>query len=81
MSPKETPDVTNVQAETEVSNQIFSDFIHDRPASISINQTITAVVYHRDLFNQREKTKIVNQGLVCFAYKQGTRLKIPQRAI
>lgn len=77
LSPKETPDVMNVQAETEVSNQIFSDFIHDRPASISINQTITAVVYHRDLFNQREKTKIVNQGLVSFAYKQGTRLKNP----
>lgn len=77
LSPKETPDAMNYQTETSVSNQIFSDFIHDRPASIPKNQTITAVVYHRDLFNHRKKTKKVNQGLVRFAYKQGTRLKNP----
>lgn len=77
MSPAEKPIEAYYRKETNVCNQIFSDFINDVPATVPKNQTITAVIYNRDLFNNREKTEAVNKQLIDFAEKQGFILKNP----
>ncbi|PQF22577.1 QWxxN domain [Enterococcus mundtii] len=77
MSPAEKPVEAYYRKETNVCNQIFSDFINDVPATVPKNQTNTAVIYNRDLFDNREKTEAVNKQLIDFAQKQGFILKNP----
>ncbi|MGL9893262.1 QWxxN domain [Enterococcus mundtii] len=77
LSPAEKTIEAYYRTEINVCNQIFSDFINDAPATVPKKQAITAVIYNRDLFNNREKTESVNKELIDFAQKQGFILKNP----
>lgn len=77
LSQMEQPIDANYRKETNVSNQIFTDFINDVPATVPKNQMITAIIYNRDLFNDRHKTEEVNKQIIDFARKQGFILKDP----
>ncbi|MBO0461727.1 QWxxN domain [Enterococcus sp. DIV1298c] len=76
-SEKETPVGSYYRTETMVCNQIFADFLNDVAATVPKNQTITSIIYNRDLFNDREKTEKVNQEMTKFAQTQDSTLKDP----
>ncbi|THE11984.1 hypothetical protein E1H99_08075 [Enterococcus hirae] len=75
LSKEEDPSVIRLNEQKKESHQIFADFIYDRTATISKNQSIQTIYYHRTLFEKREKTLAVNEAVRKFLLEQKVSLK------
>ncbi|WP_206857352.1 QWxxN domain [Candidatus Enterococcus mangumiae] len=80
LSPAETPSVTRFLQQMKVNKQIYKDFIHERPASISKNTKIPPIYHQKQLFNMRAKTVEVNNVAQDFLSKQRIYLDQPTPA-
>ncbi|OTP11176.1 hypothetical protein A5844_001310 [Enterococcus sp. 10A9_DIV0425] len=75
LSKAEDPSVIRLNEQKKESHQIYADFIHDRTATISKDQPIQMIYYHRAPFEQREKTLAVNEVVRKFLLEQKVSLK------
>lgn len=80
LSPVETATVNQFQNQKKINNQIYADFIHQRPRSVSKDTKIPAIYYHKNTFNLRTKTVEVNDIVQKFLYKQRIYLNKPTPA-
>lgn len=56
LSPTETPTIISLQSEYKIMEQIYADFIHERPASVAKTKALMPIYYHSYLFEMRNKT-------------------------
>ncbi|MGM9904292.1 MAG: QWxxN domain [Enterococcus sp.] len=74
-SKAEAPSVFRLKEQKKESQQIYADFIHDRTPTISKDQPLQTIYYHRTLFEKREKTSAVNELIRKFLLEQKVALK------
>ncbi|MGM9904001.1 MAG: QWxxN domain [Enterococcus sp.] len=70
LSQLETSLITQYQNQKKESDQIYVDFINDRPPTIDKSQPIIAVYYNELLFKERDKTSAVNEAVRKLLIKQ-----------
>ncbi|MGM9902391.1 MAG: QWxxN domain [Enterococcus sp.] len=66
LSKAENPLMIHFKEQKKESDQIFADFIHDRPAKIPKNHPVNTIYYNLDLFENREATPKVNTAVRTF---------------
>lgn len=70
LSPAETASILQVQKYLKENNQIYEDFILDRPDSIPKQTLIVPIYYHKQIFDMRENTQKANGEVGKFLYKE-----------
>ncbi|MDA9461852.1 hypothetical protein B835_1779 [Enterococcus mundtii 3F] len=70
LSPVENDAVIRFQNQKKINNQIYADFKHQRPETVSMDTKILAIYYHKNSFNMRKKTGEVNAIVEEFLYQQ-----------
>lgn len=77
LSPVEDDAVIRLQNQKKINNQIYADFKHQRPETVSKGTKILAIYYHKNSFNRRSKTVEVNAIVEEFLYKHRIYLNKP----
>lgn len=70
LAQPETSVMSHFLEKRKHSDQLYADFINDRPLSISNKQPILLVCYHFALFENRTKTSKVNEAVRTFLHEQ-----------
>ncbi|THE14069.1 hypothetical protein E1H99_05260 [Enterococcus hirae] len=63
--------VPHFKKQKKINDQIYADFIHDRPASVSKEESIMPIYSHFNLFKNRDKTVTVNETVKNFLIGKG----------
>lgn len=70
LAQPETSVMSHFMKKRKQSDQIYADFINDQPVSIPKNQPIILITYHFALFENRDKTSLVNDKVWAFLLEQ-----------
>ncbi|WP_179190511.1 QWxxN domain, partial [Candidatus Enterococcus wittei] len=77
LSQAEAPSMIHLKEQKKECQQIYADFIHDRTPTISKDQPIQTIYYHRTLFEKRMATPAVNEAVRKFLLEQKVSFKDP----